>query len=525
MKYFAIKDWYGKALLLCSAVFLILGLSITDDYGVGPDEFNDFKFGNCTYQLYFPSEFHYQDSWCHEDDHYLLHTPFWQMTLQLITKLASPRDISEEIHLRFSANFILFFIAVICFYFLLIDLFREKKWAIFGTLFFILCPRIFAYSFFDGSDSAAVSFWIIGTFSMFQLLNSPSSYKMSVIHSVVSAAALSSRLPLISIPLLTITGLSFLENPRKIKIISIYGVTLVTSVLCFWPQLWGSPLKLFIKSLISTASYQHVPSFFFGVYQGDETPWYYNFFWMGITIPFFCLIPGLVGFFSSMKSISSIKTLFELQKFKLASVVASLSVPLVLPILTNVSLYGAWRHHHFVFPSFAILSVVGLQKISSTFGHKKNLYRILNLLFFLGLLNTFYKMVKYHPYQGVYFNEISHFLSLEKNVTLDSWGNSYKEGLQKILEFDNDSMIPIEIDTYFGWAHLKSLSPLERRRLIFSGPKEGKYLLTTSLWKSDHFEEVHGPLIYSLKSDSKIILKIFRNKHYKVEEDFEADFK
>ena len=109
----------------------------------------------------------------------------------------------------------------------------------------------------------------------------------------------------------------------------------------------------------------------------------------------------------------------------------SFVIPLFSVIALNSTLYDGWRHLFFIYPSFLMITLSGLHIIKILF-FKKN-KNLLIILSFLLLLPTITWMVKYHPYQNVYFNFLAG-KDFNNKFELDYWGLSNVNALKYIVE-------------------------------------------------------------------------------------------
>ena len=106
-------------------------------------------------------------------------------------------------------------------------------------------------------------------------------------------------------------------------------------------------------------------------------------------------------------------------------------IPLFAIIILNSTLYDGWRHLFFIYPSFLMISLLGLH-IIKIFFFKKN-KNLLLILSFLLLSPTLIWMFKYHPYQNVYFNFLAG-KDFNNKFELDYWGLSNVNALKYIAE-------------------------------------------------------------------------------------------
>ena len=94
----------------------------------------------------------------------------FELTLVALSEILNISDMNEIYLLAHKINFILFFVALILFYKLIKKRFQNTNLAIISTLFFVLCPRIFAASFYNTRDIFFLSLFIYFVFFLINLL-------------------------------------------------------------------------------------------------------------------------------------------------------------------------------------------------------------------------------------------------------------------------------------------------------------------------------------------------------------------
>jgi len=113
--------------------------------------------------------------------------------------------------------------------------------------------------------------------------------------------------------------------------------------------------------------------------------------------------------------------------------------PLFVVIALNSPVYDGWRHLYFVYPSFIMIALFGINLLNSYLIKKnKNIKYIIFLILFLP---TSFWIYKNHPNQNVFFNVLAgkHF---DQKFEMDYWGNSNKAALEFISK-NNDGIIKI----------------------------------------------------------------------------------
>jgi hypothetical protein len=121
-------------------------------------------------------------------------------------------------------------------------------------------------------------------------------------------------------------------------------------------------------------------------------------------------------------------------------------------------------------------------------------------------------MVKYHPYQDVYFNRIAgkNMESIKQNFELDYWGLSFKEALEYILQNDGDEIITLHFDNYCGETTFFSiLSREQRNRLKYVDDlNDAKYFLSNYRWHREEYPFKEE--FYSIKVGGANIMVVYK---------------
>ncbi len=307
-------------------------------------------------------------------------------------------------------------------------------------LFLALSPRIFGHSMNNPKDipfAAAFIFTLYYIFKFVKQLPNPGKKSIALL-AVGIAAAINVRVGgLLLIAYLGLfTGVAYLWKPElraKLKdvkhLAKIAGIGLLISVLgylggqIFWPWARQAP---FSNPLVALGEMESFDTAIQILFEGkriwsDVVPWYYIPKWMAIGSPIFFLIGlvlAVVLFVILRKSISTL--VFALMLF--AGV-----FPIAYAVAKESSLYDGMRHFLFVYPIFAVVAAWGWSMLVDVFKTNKiGKYAVGLVLAGLLALPAIF-MVKNHPYQYVYFNEI--FGGVDKayaNYETDYWMTSMK---------------------------------------------------------------------------------------------------
>jgi len=274
--------------------------------------------------------------------------------------------------------------------------------------------------------------------------------------------------------------------------------------------LWSDPLNNFLAAFKSMSSYpMRLSVFYFGDYiSSTNLPWHYPIIWIFISTPFLYLLLFILGSLSIIFMIVKrfLELSYEKKNFDLwkdnnerTDIIFFLIfyVSIFLVIEMNSTLYGAWRHLFFLYPSLIFISIRGLEFVSK-FLSIKYLYYLL-IPFFIYISSW---MVKNHPFQFVYFNILAGN-NVSNYFELDYWGTSNKSSLEYITKINNSDEINIYISSvspyYFSSLFLNKN---DRKRIKFTSDINNANFLVTN-----HYYQTGNPATINekLKKEFKLL--------------------
>jgi hypothetical protein len=473
-------------------IFFCIGISTFKDYGISTDEVFRINVGHMAWNYVING-----DQALHAyDDKY--HGLAFEILLVAAEKILGFTGNSRNTYLmRHFLTFSLFFIGVYFFYLLCKGRFFSWKIGLLGSSFLIVSPRIYADSFYNSKDIPCLVMYIISIYTLIKYLEKKT-FVMAVLHAATSALLVGTRIVGILVPFLTVvfvlTDVLVLKRMklsiRKILTsLIVYTVMLIIFTILFWPILWKSPLVNFVNALKIMSRY---PWSSYNLYLGQHLqggtglPWHYVPLWLIITTPLAYVFLFLLGISVSIKSFLRNPRSYYVQNRNDLIFILWLFLPILSVISLNSVLYNGWRQMFFIYPAFLMLSLIGLTSLSGYIRSslKGFTHRMLSLILFfamsLSLLGPILFMVRYHPYQNLYFNMLIGGTKGAKNkFDLDYWGLTYRKGLEYILR--NDVSDTIKFTTFYPFGKNNALIlPLESRsRLVaVESEYEAKYLLT-----------------------------------------------
>ena len=500
--------------------YLLLGLRIAPDYGVSWDEPIQRRHGIVTTDYinrFFGIDAERFDPEVELEtyEHRYYGTLFSVACFKMERMLGLDTFRAQHM-LRHYAVFFVFWLGAIGFYKLLQFRFKDWRWALAGVLFLLVFPRLFAHSFFNVKDAVLVAAVMWAMYTMVRFLHKPD-WKWAMAHGLTSALAIDVRIVAVIIPALTLGWLAvrMVSDPppappssREGSYLSwikslfsnsafaglrkkndfqecqelpslrqggagggseqrsgifgmayaaaIYLLIMALVMVACWPYLWANPLKNLLEAYRVMGSYQwggEVLLWGEYIHPISGMPWYYLPSWILITIPVgvgvFFLIG--VGLMAGRPRGSTLGDWVVLSVF---------AAPAAMVILKNSVLYDDWRQLYFIYPPFAYIAITGAQELYRRFRNKKIIPALAGLTIVVGIA----QMVRYHPLQHVYFNELAG-TSRELRFDQDYWGLAYKQAFEKLLEIDSSQLITFYCQNYPGTANHVFLPPEKQVRL------------------------------------------------------------
>jgi len=466
-----------------------------------------------------------------DKDHGAIFEIFTVGLAKVLNLEVSRHDSSREFFfLRHLVLFLIFFISLIYMYRLILNRTGKPYISILGPLLILLSPRIFANAFYNSKDLLFMAFCIIAIYYTLLYINQKS-YRNLFLAAVTGGLAASTRIIGFIFPFLVVVSI-FLEifRERNLKKVLLtrdfgrdiqYALAFLLFLVLFFPTLWENPVRNLVAIFETMGNYDRMIfyNFFFGEYmEGSEMPWYYLPFWMGITIPVITLIFFIGGLIISVLPryrSNDVHTRMDLIVFLF------FILPFLYIVLKGPVIYNGWRHMYFVFPAMVYFAVL-LPNTFLNHYEKIPLNRKVILIFLVlgaGFFQPLASMIKNHPHQMVYFNNILDDDMLEKNFDRDYWGLSYKEGLEFVLEYDSSSTIVVSTNNKIGDGRSPNyfiLDEQNRSRFDFVyKDKPHEYYLTGYLFD---FRDLSGlRKIHSIESGGIEILGIYFDEDYQEE--------
>lgn len=213
----------------------------------------------------------------------------------------------------------------------------------------------------------------------------------------------------------------------------VIGIGLVSYILGIlpWPYGLQNPIENPFIALKSFTQFSNVT--IYEIFEGERlymnlVPWYY--------IPKFLLIGNplyAVGGLA-LGALALFIPKIKIDKGALWFFAFALVFPIAYAAYGESTLYNGWRHFIFVYPAMVILAAAGWEML---FQKSKNkiLSGLVGLILLSLILKTGFWMVKYHPHQYTYYNElIGGYSGAYAKYEGDSYGNGIRSAFEKLNE-------------------------------------------------------------------------------------------
>lgn len=437
----------------------------------------------------------------------------FELPLVWIEKTINLTSTQQIYYMRHLVTFSFFFVGVIFFYLLSKKRFGAKL-GLLGTFFLILSPRIFADSFYNSKDVILLASIIIAVFTLKRFLDRKT-LKNALIHSIICAYAVGVRMPALIIVLFTFAFLAYdfvfssNKNPRiYLKAVILFTFSFIIFTVLFWPYLWVNPFWNFLSAYSKFSHFGwNNTLLYFGRFVPVVSEFHktYPLVWIGMTTPLSYLALFFIGV--AISALSFAKKPVKYLKTHRDDLIflCWFFVPLLSIILLKSVIYDGWRHLYFIYPAMILIGLVGFERVL-----KSKFRSSVSLLIFIDLLFALIFMVKYHPYQNLYFNLFSGGMkNVKNNFEMDYWGLTFRRGLEYIAQNDKSEKIPI----FFAHGLTENTDILKdddrKRFIVLKEPRDAKYVLSNYRWHPENYPK-DIKIIYEIKIEGVSIMSVLK---------------
>ena len=434
--------------LLALALFLMAGLAVLDDYGINKDEpYNAMR-----------AERHYAFLVGEDDDFasalfdIRLYGPAFDMALLFVERafgLEAARSASLSRHLLIHLCFLT---GGLFAYMLAFRLFGNRILAVGAMLLFLLHPRLYAHSFFNGKDIPFLVLFMIALYlahRAFSRGNISAFVLLGVGVGILVNLRIMGLVLIAAIPAMQAFNFALASGRgvRKRVLLTTGAFALAAPLTAFalLPYLWGDPIGRAVEwwSTLSNHPVVLVELFRGTLYRSGDLPYEYLPFWISITSPPFALLLGSIGAGAILMRAGGVPRAAPRSGGLLFGLllVVCFAAPVFAVMLPGGNIYSGWRQMYFLWAPFALLAAFGLQWLVSALGRRRlraTAYGAAGAGFAAAVISA----ALLHPNQQEHFNVLVDRVTPERlrsQYAMHYWWHPIRQGLEWIVEHSAQS--------------------------------------------------------------------------------------
>lgn len=281
-----------------------------------------------------------------------------------------------------------------------------------------------------------------------------------------------------------------------------FGVVALISMLIlllYWPYGQLAPFSRTGETLEAISAYNwQMPVFFEGqFFKAPDLPFYYILKMFLIKVPIIVLGAAVAGLWYLVNEIKSNRFSLDTESFQKALILFSVVFPLAYVVARDSILYNGIRHLLFILPPLCCIAAIGLDRILNFLkSHRPKLTVPCVGAVSLVLILTVINMVRLHPYQYIYYNELAGGTAQASNrYETDYWCTVYKELGEDFLNYlrsEKPSFTKPEIIVnmeHITWL-LTPFIPEDTSlpiHILRSSPEVDDYYISSTSWAADQF--------------------------------------
>ncbi|CAN5359802.1 hypothetical protein BH11BAC1_BH11BAC1_08110 [soil metagenome] len=503
-------------------LLLFIGLFTYQQYGISWDE-SDSRDGNGLVNYNFIFHKHKQPLL---DSSEKYHGPAFEILLVLIEQKLELTDLRYVYLMRHLVTYLFFYFSVLVFYFLCKNFFNSWKAGLAGALMLVLCPRIFADSFYNSKDIAFLSFFIFAMQAYF-LFWKNRSLLYAILFALTTGILISIRVMGIIVPVffmiaLVVEWLTIKRRPFPFRNSIGYFILFPFFVVLTWPVLWLGAWHHFTEAFYQMSHFYWIGKVLFegALIDAHHLPADYVPVWLLITVPDIFILLFATGMLFLFQRFIKHPLVISSHRLNYAIVLMWFFLPIISVVFFHSVIYDAWRHLFFIYPAFVIIAVFGLKVIYKKLMSYERLFKrkivrvaVLSLVV-IGFAEPALSTIKNYPFGNVYFNTTARlrFREMRKNFEMDYWGVSYRKGLEYILRCDTASSFRFYSTDEPCYLNLMLIERPQNERLVpVNKMGEADYFLTTCRSMSEPYA-MKGE-VFNVMSQGEKILFVYKLKH------------
>ena len=466
--------YWVLALLACAAI-LMVGATVSDDYGAGWDagQQHQIATGNLEFILGQAESLPQGET--------RSYGVAFELPLLLVERILWGGAEADH-HNIFLARHLLthmFFLAgALCCSLLTYRMFNNSLLAFLALLLFVLHPRLYALSFYNSKDLPFLSMFMISLYLTHRAFQKDTLAAFVILGVGVGILINLRIMGIMLFPaILAMRALDLLQAPsgeRKHAVATASAFTIAggCALYAVSPHLWANPLEL-LTALQVLSKHPTNPS---EMFQGNQVsahalPPHFIPTWIAISTPPATLLLAAVGaILTCAHGLARPRTALRNTELRFGILlVACLALPLAAVVLLSPSMYDAWRHMSFLYAPICLLAVTGLHWIGTAMKKRSSSWKAVSYaLAAMGMAVTAAEMLRIHPLQFAYFNLLvdrSTPEHLRTQYEMDPRFDSCREGLLYLLRRHPQTAVRV-LDGYPVSKAWHTFPKEERERLV-----------------------------------------------------------
>ena len=452
------------------AAFAIIGLAVFDDYGVSIDEGAHKTIGRGALDYVLGREdTPYPHLLRGDDRYYGVAFAMPMAAVERVLRLEDPRAIYLTSHLL---NHLFFLVGGFFVWLLAYRMFGSRLLALFAMLLFLLHPRTYGESFFNGKDLPFLSMFAIALYLIHRAFRRDTVW--AFVCAGVGVGLLTNTRILGIMPFAAVVGTLALDAVRSARPsgksaarregangarpvlanLAAFSLASIVALYATWPLLWDQPAAL-IDAFWSQARHPPGDNLFHGeMIRAPNIPWFYVPEWLLVSVPPAALALSAAG--AALALFAGLRRWRDAwgnspERFALL-LVAFILIPIIAVIALDSHVYNGWRHLYFIYAPMCLLAALALGRIAAALKSKPRVRAGVYALVAASLAITAVQMARLHPYQYIYFNPLAGVHeNLGETYEMDYWGIGRREALEWLLTSYSERHMIVKTDVASRW--------------------------------------------------------------------------
>ncbi len=416
-----------KFAVVLTALYILFCLLTFKHFGVTSDEYVEYQSGKALLHYYQTGS--QSKNFNISERHFPTESTYFRGHLALFSFL-NPKGYYENYHLL---NMLFALPIFLMFYALLLHTYKDQKIAFVGTLFLFATPRFLGDLPANPKDVPFAVFYFLTLGAIYLFHQKKQNFIISSV-AIGLLIGVTTSFRLVGASLFVVMFFYYAKRSPvtalRDSVISFFiSILALVLLLPLFSQGVLEGLKVLVESSTNFEYWNNKMLFMGKFLSKEQRPFYYLPVWLAITTPLYqivllVILPFLIYF-------RKVKRAGLLYFFGFAFTVNLLAYLLINPVI-----YNGLRHFLFLVPILSLLACLSAIDLFTFLNSRAGNFKFVHLILISFLfLVTVINITKSHPYEYIYFNELSGGLKKAiGNYDTDYWGASYKEMSEWLLK-------------------------------------------------------------------------------------------